>query len=319
MKEGKMIKYDIPIFIPSYHRPYSLKTVKTLNRLNYPMELVYVFIDSETDDKDDYKKVCDSFGCNLVEFDIEEARRRYDFVHRPSISRRAAGMCRNMFFDYAKEHNIDFYCVQDDDSKDFQVRPFWLSGYPSTITEDNSWLLFEIFHDIKNFMINRNIGLFGLLQAGDFIGGANNGKTKKLILNKVMNVSFYYTPFIYRGERGIQDDDTSLFCGVFNEGLFTGSGNVGVNLCQEISATQAGGLTDIYKENKLLNKALITIIQYPSAITATHQNMNGGRLHHNIRAKYLKPCLIKVDKGNNIGWNTYEEDYPFTNEPVKRA
>lgn len=83
-----------------------------------------------------------------------------------------------------------------------------------------------------------------------------------------------------------------------------------------MSATQKGGLTDLYNECKLLNKSLITPIQYPSAIKAEKQKKNGGRLHHKINYRYLSPVIMKSDDGrDNIAWDTYDEDFPFTNEP----
>lgn len=315
----KKVNNTIPIFIPSYHRPYNIKTMKYLFKLGYPKELIYVFIDSEADDKDDYKKeVVDTYGCNLVIFDIDDARKRYDFVHRPSQSRRAAGLCRNTFYDFAKENNIDFYLVIDDDTISYQIRPFFLYGKESQMTKKNSWILFELFENIKEFMLKRNIGVFGLVQSGDMIGGKNSYRANMLMLYKVMNTTFYNTKYIYRGEKGIQDDDTSQFVHIYNEGLFTGTVNAGINLVQANSAKQKGGLTDLYKENKLLNKSLVTPIQFPSAIRAEYQYVNGGRLHHRIYDRYLRPRLIKVKKGNNIAWDTYPEDIPFTNEPKRK-
>lgn len=113
----------------------------------------------------------------------------------------------------------------------------------------------------------------------------------------------------------MQDDDTSMFVGICNEGLFTGTMNHAVVLQQTPSATQEGGLTDLYNECRLLNKALVTVIQFPSAIVAEYQPLNGGRLHHRINYKYLAPCVIKGGKeDDNIAWDKWEEDYPFSNE-----
>jgi hypothetical protein len=123
-------------------------------------------------------------------------------------------------------------------------------------------------------------------------------------------------PYVYRGERGVQDNDTSLFCGVHNQGLFTGSLRDGVALKQTQSATAKGGLTDLYNECKLLNKALVVPIQFPSAVYAERQEKSGNRLHHRIQYRYLCPCVMK-GKRDNIAWDTYPEDYPFTNEPKR--
>ena len=132
-----------------------------------------------------------------------------------------------------------------------------------------------------------------------------------------MNTTFYDTRFIYRGERGIQDDDTSQFVGVMNEGFFTGSMATGLVLNQTPSATAKGGLTELYNEVKLLNKSLIIPIQFPSSSHAERQIRNGGRLHHKIRYRYLMPCIIKGER-SNIAWDAYPEDAPFTNEPRNR-
>ena len=71
----------------------------------------------------------------------------------------------------------------------------------------------------------------------------------------------------------------------------------------------------MYNECKLLNKSLVTVIQFPSAIIAEHQKLNGGRLHHRINYKHLAPCIIKGEKErDNIAWDKWPEDYPFTNE-----
>lgn len=297
----------IDVFIPSYHRADNLKTVKFLEKIDYDMKHVYVFIDDEADDRERYKAVAKQYGFRLVVFDMTEARKRFDYVHRASISRRSAGQARNMFQDYAKKKGIERYVVMDDDTKEFQFR---VKGvYVHTASGDTVKRTFEM---IAETMRRQRIGLFGVSQTGDFYGSLYLSMMRR----KVMNVTFYDTRFIYRGERGVQDNDTSQFAGVLNEGLFTGSLADGINLQQTVSATAKGGLTDLYNECKLYNKAMVTPIQYPSAIRAERQVMNGGRIHHRIDYRYLAPKLMKGER-NNIAWDTYPEDYPFTNEPKR--
>lgn len=295
----------IDVFIPSYHRADNLKTVKFLEKIDYDMKHVYVFIDDEADDRERYKAVAKQYGFRLVVFDMTEARKRFDYVHRASVSRRSAGQARNMFQDYAKRKGIERYVVMDDDTKEFQFR---VKGvYVHTASGETVKRTFEM---IAEMMRRQRIGLFGVSQTGDFYGSLYLSMMRR----KVMNVTFYDTRFIYRGERGVQDNDTSQFAGVLNEGLFTGSLADGINLQQTVSATAKGGLTDLYNECKLYNKAMVTPIQYPSAIRAERQVMNGGRIHHRIDYRYLAPKLMKGER-NNIAWDTYPEDYPFTNEP----
>ena len=297
----------IDIFIPSYHRAYNIKTAKFLIKKGYDKKKVHVFIDDVTNDIDEYKKETKKIGCNLHIFNMNESRARYDYIHRPSKSRRSAGQCRNMFYDFAKKLNIDFYLVMDDDTTGFEVRPY---GVYKRLANFNEMVL--VFNAIKEFMLKHKIGVFGLSQTGDMFARTNT----KVLRNKVMNTTFINTKYIYRGERGVQDNDTSQFVGIMNEGFFTGSLASGLVLKQTSSATVSGGLTDLYNECKLLNKSLIVPIQFPSLCYAEKQKRNGGRLHHKITNKYLYPKLIKGTR-TNIAWDTYKEDTVFTNEPIR--
>ena len=297
----------IDIFIPSYHRANNIKTAKYFIKKGYEAENIHVFLDDEADDLEEYEISTKRLGCKLHIFPMDEARKRYDFVHRPSKMRRAAGMSRNMFYDIAKGLDIDFYLVIDDDTRQYEIKPY---GIYSRGAELNDFLM--VFEGIKEFMKKRKIGVFGLSQTGDMFTVPD----KKILRNKVMNTTFINTDYIYRGEKAIQDNDTSQFVHIMNEGFFTGSLASGLALNPESSASQKGGLTDLYRENKLLNKSLIIPIQFPSLCYAEKQNKNGGRLHHHITSKNLSPRIIK-GKRNNIAWDTYPEDVPFTNEPKR--
>lgn len=298
----------IDIFIPSYHRWDNLKTINYFVKLGWDVSKLHVVIDDEADDIEQYKITANKVGFNLHIFKQKEARARYDYVHRASISRRSAGQARNMFYDIATGLGIEFYMVQDDDTQNYQIK-----NKGKYLRMANLSDVIYSFNVVKEFMYKRHIGCFGLSQTGDFIGGENT----KLLRNKVMNTTFILTKYIYRGEKGVQDDDTSQFANIMNEGLFTGSLGDGLILQQTQSATAKGGLTDLYNECKLLNKALVTPIQFPSCIQAEKQEKNGGRLHHKIKNKFLYPKIIKGTDRSNIAWDTYPEDYPFTNEPLR--
>lgn len=187
-----------------------------------------------------------------------------------------------------------------------------LDGNPRKITPEQMFTLKESIQKNRDYFEARPLILSD--RTGDFYGQ----EYPNVMRWKVMNTTFYLMPYVYRGERGVQDDDTSLFAGCYNEGLFTGSLATGLVLGQTLSATAKGGLTDLYNECKLLNKALVTPIQFPSAILAERQPMNGNRIHHKISKRYLIPCVIRNEGGrSNIAWDTYPEDIPFTNEPKR--
>lgn len=300
----------IDIFIPSYKRADNLRTLKFFSSIGYDASKIHIFIDNEAEDIKDYEKAIKKAGANLHVFNMDEARRRFDYVHRPSFSRRSAGQARNMFYDQAKKMNVSFYMVQDDDTKNYEIKRN--GKYRRKATLDD---ILKVFDGVKQMMHARKIGCFGIPQTGDFIGGC----TKKIFINKVMNTTFVLTKYIYRGERGVQDNDTSQFVGIMNEGFFTGSLGDGLVLGQTASATASGGLTELYNECKLLNKSLVVPIQFPSCSYAERQKKNGGRLHHHIKTKNLFPKILRVDHGrDNIAWDSFKEDSPFTNEPKRK-
>jgi len=297
----------LDILIPSYHRHDNIKTAKFFIRKGYDAKKIHVFIDDEADDYLEYKESTRKLGCNLYVFCMKEARERFDYVHRASKSRRSAGQARNMFYEFAKELKLDFYVVMDDDTTGFEIRPFGVYNRIADMDEINA-----VFYGVKDFMKKHKVGMFGLSQTGDMFARTN----KNILRNKVMNTTFINPAYIYRGERGVQDNDTSQFVGVMNEGYFTGSLASGLVLKQTVSAKASGGLTELYHECKLLNKSLIIPIQFPSLCHAEKQKRNGGRLHHKINHKNLSPKIIK-GKRNNIAWDCYPEDVPFTNEPIR--
>lgn len=297
----------IDIFIPSYKRPNNIKTAKFFKKMNYDMDNIHVCIDDESDDVDEYQKECDKLGCHLRIFSQEESRRRYDYVHRANPLRRSTGQAYNMIADIAMGLGLTFYMVMDDDTTQFQIKPFGV--YMGLATLDD---VLAVFEGVKEFMQRQRIGLFGLSQTGDMFKVPDEDILRK----KVMNTTFFDLRFIYRGCRGVLDIDTNQFAGAMNEGYFTGSLRTGLILNQTASASAKGGLTPVYNESKLLLKALTLPIQFPSVCHAEKQPKNGGRLHHRITYRYLMPMLIKGER-SNIAWDTFEEDKIFTNEPMR--
>lgn len=300
---------DVDVFIPSYHRSDNLKSLRYLCGIGWEPKNIHILIDNEAGDEKDYRETCERYGCCLEVLDIAEQRRRFDYVHREPQSRRAAGMMRNAFCEYAERKGIDFYLVMDDDTSGFEVK---LNGKYQRY-EVKKPLIDYVLGEVRDMMMKKGLGAFALPQTGDFIGG----ESKRYYMPKMMNCVCYLTGYIRRGERGVQDNDTSMFCGVLNEGLMCGSFADGLTLKQTVSGTNSGGLTDLYHEQKLLNKSLVVPIQFPGAVYAERQEMNGGRLHHHIEYRYLMPRILKGEpERENLDWKKWDEDWPFTNVKI---
>lgn len=306
---------SLPFFIPSYHRADRLASLSYLKKRNQPPGEVYVFIDDEGGDEEEYRRTCRRYGANLVVFNQQESRDGYDYVHRPSKSRRSGGQARNMMWKYAVANGIEQYVVIDDDSKSDTWRPFGMSlGKYSRMSPAQFQ---RIVDSVAAMQRRHRLGIFGLSQNGEMFYSKKRIE-QNVLRKKVMNFSFYLTSLVHGGERGVQDNDTSQFVTAMQRGLLCASFATGLTLNQCLSATQPGGLTDLYKECHLLNKALVTVIQNPSAIRAVKRKDIGGRVHHHVDYRYLMPKILRVKEGNNIAWDTYPEDVPFTNIPNRK-
>ena len=307
MKMGTEKNKDYPnIFVISYGRSNNIKTLYYFAKRQYDMDKIHIVIDNEEKNIKEYREACEKYGCKMHIFNIDDARLQYDYVYRKNRMRRAAGQARNAVYDIAEKEGITQYVVMDDDTTGFQYREN--GKYINCCNIDT---VVDSFILVLSFCRKHHIGIFGLSQTGDFYGQkfCNN-----LLRKKVMNTTFVTTDYVYKGERGEMDNDTSQFVEIHNNGLFTGSLWNSVVLKQTLSIKSKGGLTEAYKELKLLRKSLITPIQLPSCIIAKKQKQNGNRLHHFIDYNYLCPKILKIkDKScDNIQWDTYDEDVKFT-------
>lgn len=282
------------VYVISYKRPECI-SCRVMAALGFK---VIVVIDNESDDKEVYAEMCEKYGADLEVFDIKSERMKYDFVSLPNKVKRAAGMARNAVHDIARKRGEEIYCVMDDDTIGFEIKE---GGRYERMA--NSEDVKEAFTKVARFMRTKRIGLFGITQTGDYIGMMTNAWVPK-----VMNCTFVQTKYLYKGERGLQNNDTSQFVSVWSRGLMTGSLANGVVLKQRPS----GKYTEMYAAIKLLNKALIPVMQFPSAIIACRQIRNGGRMHHKIEYKYLRPMICKSELRDNIAWDIYPEDVCFT-------
>lgn len=185
---------DVDILVPSYHRSDNLKTLRYFCGIGWEPKKIHILIDDEAGDEDKYREVCESYGCRLEVLNIAEQRRRFDYVHREPKSRRAAGMMRNAFCEYAEREGIDFYLVMDDDTSGFEVK---LNGRYQRY-EVKKPLIDYVLGEVRDLMQKKGIGAFALPQTGDFIGG----ESKRFYMPKMMNCVCYLTGYIRRGERG---------------------------------------------------------------------------------------------------------------------
>lgn len=107
---------EFAIFIISHERSECI-TIDTLKRLNctYP---TYVIIDNLDKQKDEY---LGKYGSFVKIFDKSKVANEVDTIMIPKVMG-AAIYAREYCEQLAKEMNLDYFLVLDDDTKDFQIR-----------------------------------------------------------------------------------------------------------------------------------------------------------------------------------------------------
>ena len=309
-----------PVFIASYHRPDEIRSVKTFKELGYPASLLNVMIDDEAGDEEAYREACRQEGVALRVFSQKEAREEYDFVTRPLRERRSGGIARNQAWKLAASLGAKQFVVVDDDTRHFEYRPFGLWACKLKGEEGRRRFL-SMVHSLAAFQRSHRLGVVGIAQTGEtFASLGDRGPDRLLARRKVMNFCMYLTDFVHGGEVGQMDCDTLQYLHTGGAGLLTLSLRSGIVLQQVPSPQKKGGEAATYRHGGMVTKVANDVICYPSAVVGEVQPMNGNKLHHKISNRYAYPCLLRrpAGEGNNIAWDTYQEDMPFTSLPQRR-
>ena len=275
-----MMKYNFAVFILSHGRSKNVKTIKALENSNYTGK-IYIVCDNEDDEIEEYKK----YGKEVLIFNKEKEMKKTDTIDNFK-DHRLVVYARNVCHELAKENNIDYFLVLDDDYTEICFR--YVEGEKLRAKKvKNADKLFESMID---FLEVSGALTVAMSQAGDFIGGAKNGKIEEGISRKAMNSFFCKTsrPFKYLGSTN-EDVNCYIKNGMKGNLMFT---IYKPSIIQTQTQANKGGLTDIYLDQGTYVKSFYSVICEPSCAKVAIMNTKNPRIHHKIIWNKCCPKII---------------------------
>lgn len=271
------------VFILTHGRPDNVITYNTLKRCGYTGE-IYLIVDNEDKTIEQYQK---KYGIEKVKiFNKIEMANSMDEGNNFD-DRRCPVYARNASFTFAKEINITYFWLLEDDYFYFDYR---------LIIQDKT-----IFKVIKNldlvlnmfleFYKKSNFKSIAFSQGGDFIGGIDNGKEiYRFSKRKCMN-SFFCSIEREFSFVGVLNDDVNTFITLGSRGeLFMTIPFV--SLTQAATQKQKSGMSDFYLKFGTYCKAFTTVMMHPSGVKVSMMNSNNPRIHHSIKWINTTPMII---------------------------
>jgi hypothetical protein len=266
---------DFVVFILTHGRPDNIKTVPVLRRSGYT-GLIYYIVDNEDKTADRYIK---NFGREkVIIFNKKEIADEVDEGNNFD-ERRTITHARNVCFKIARDLGITYFCELDDDYGSFLFR----NEKRGAVIKN----LDRIFDSFLRYYKSYNIKSIAFSQGGDHIGGFSGLKLKRKCMNSFICSTEREFQFI-----GAMNEDVNTYTTLGSRGdlflTFTG-----IQLNQEQSQSQTGGITDMYLRYGTYCKAFTTTMMHPSGVKVSMMNTKNTRLHHLIKWVNTTPMIIE--------------------------
>ena len=271
---------NFAVFILSHGRAKNVKTLKALEKSNYDGK-TYIICDDEDDQIDDYKKL----GKEVIVFDKKEEMKHTD-TEDNFKDHRLVVYARNKCHSIAKTLGLEYFLELDDDYTEICFR--YKDG--KHLRAKNCSNANRLFDAMLDFLDKSGALTVAMSQAGDFIGGAENGKLDKGIDRKAMNSFFCRNdrPFKFYGSTN-EDVNSYIINGMKGNLMFT---IYKPSIIQTATQQNKGGLTDIYLDNGTYVKSFYSVIAEPSCARVAIMNTKNPRIHHKILWNNCCPKII---------------------------
>lgn len=270
------------IFIVSHKRANKVDTYKLLKKLNYTGK-VYIVIDNEDTERELYIK---KFGNDKIII-FDKSKTVLDTMDNIK-ERNSVIYVRNEIFTIARRIGVEFFLMLDDDYNSITHRFNTKLDFITKQVKD-----FNLFLNVllNFFQKTPNLTCLSIAQAGDFIGGKNNGMIEsKLRIRKAMNF-FICSVDRYFNFYGRMNDDVNTYI------LHSKLGRVFltipyVMLTQRLTQSNTGGLTDMYLKFGTYVKSFYSVIMSPSSVSISLMGRKNKRMHHEVAGNNTYPMIL---------------------------
>lgn len=276
-----MVRDDFALMVLSHGRADSVTTIDAFKNADYTGKW-YIIIDNEDTQKDKYIK---NFGVeHIIIFDKSSYDNKFDIMDNFS-GRGVPTYARNAFFDIAKDLNLNYFVMCEDDHQSVNARRV-VNGVFVTLYVHNIDLIIE---EILNFLDNTPTTSIAFSETGDFIGGANS-VYKKGLSRKAMT-SFFCKVSNRFEFLGRFNDDVNTYVEHGKRGkIFFTMSNVNIHTAE--TQYQSGGLTENYLKYGTYVKSFYSVMLNPSAVTISEMGQYHKRIHHSINWDKAVPVII---------------------------
>jgi hypothetical protein len=275
---------DFAVLILTHGRADRVKTIDALARAGYTGK-IYLVIDNEDKTADDYRA---RYGDQVLMFDKAAVAQTFDEGDNFN-DRRSIIYARNASFDLAQSVGIKYFVQFDDDYTGFQFR-FQSAGVYGTWT---CTTLEQVFDAMIDFFEATPITTVAMAQGADHIGGWVDVPRAR---RKAMNSFLCST------------DRRFTFTGRLNEDVntYTSKGSrgavfltiLGIMLRQTQTQSNAGGLTEMYRDGGTYLKSFYTVMYQPSSVKIGEMGDHRSpsyRIHHKIDWPKTVPMILSPE------------------------
>lgn len=271
-------------FILTHGRPDKVLTYDTLRKGGYT-GAVYFIVDNEDGTVDRYRK---KYGSeNVIVFDKKAAADRVDEGNNFD-NRKVILHARNASFDIANELGLTHFVQLDDDYNSLlyrmgegkhvgKVRP----SASKTIRN-----LDAVFAALVEFLEETPTQVIAISQGGDHAGGF----TGLRLARKAMNCFVCSTSRRFQFVGAINEDVNTYVLQGMRGALFLTF--TGLQLNQQQTQKQAGGMTDVYLRHGTYVKSFTSVLFAPSCVSVSMMGNAAPRLHHQINWGAAVPRIV---------------------------
>jgi hypothetical protein len=257
-------------------------TLTTLKRCGYTGK-VYLVIDDEDATAPDYYA---RYGDQVLMFSKEAIAKTFDEGDNFS-DRRTITYARNACFELAHQVGCKYFIELDDDYRAFNYKFDDKARY----IEKKILNLDCIFTEMLDYYIRTPFLSIAFAQGGDHLGGSQGTYAKTIATKRKAMNSFICSvdrPFQFRGRF---NEDVNTYTALQRAGgLFLTI--LGLELKQQITQSNNGGITELYKKYGTYVKSFTTVIYAPSC-TIVKDMAISNRLHHQINWNATAPKIIR--------------------------
>lgn len=281
------------IFIPTHGRAGNNTTLKLLRSVYHDTHPITLVID-ESESPSMYHKEMRAYSCvDVIQFDRRQIT--VDTMRcSDDIRLDAVVYARHYIDQYAREQNLRYYAVFDDDYNQLGARRYPLpDGHAQYVHEPTGWYSF-IRDAIELLETDQRIAAVAASQGGDVFQAYDVMCYMSLIRRKVMNSFVFCTDRPALDWRGLANEDTNAYITEALRGRLCITLGI-YQIVQRNTQQRDGGLTPLYRALGTAWKSWTSCAVYPAGVSL---GLIGGkcnqrwRIHHKMDWAHLCPCII---------------------------